>query len=189
MMNSGSFLIMQVLIFVWFYGKQFLLMICVKYSRYSPFRRYGMYLGEYNPRGLKEATLRLFLESYFDISIGCLANIIAWLECEDLGEFALYFSTPADILNSVVTIIVLIGLIYFPIWIFMKVYSNREDLENPEFQEELAWLFEDIRATEMSSALYQFFFILRRLYLAIILTFFPQASIIQVCSFVFLSVL
>ena len=133
MMNSGSFLIMQVLIFVWFYGKQFLLMICVKYSRYSPFRRFGMYLGEYNPRGLKEATLRLFLESYFDISIGCLANVIAWLECEDLGELALFFSTPADILNSVVTIIVLIGLIFFPIWIFVKVYSNRNDLENPEF--------------------------------------------------------
>lgn len=61
MMNSGSFLIMQVLIFLWFYGKQVLLKICIKFSRYSIFRRFGMYLGEYNPKGLKEATLRLFM--------------------------------------------------------------------------------------------------------------------------------
>ena len=147
-----------------------------------------MYLGKYNPRGLKEATLRLFLESYFDISIGCFANVISWLECQSLGELALYFSTPADILNSTVTIIVLIGLIVFPIWIFVKVYSNRNDLENPEFKEELAWLFEDLRATDLSSALYQLFFLLRRLFLAIILTFFPQEVAVQVPSFVFLSV-
>lgn len=133
-----------------------------------------MYLGKYDPRGLKEATLRLFLESYFDIAIGCFANIISWLECQSLGELALYFSTPADILNSTVTIIVLVGLIVFPIWIFVKVYSNRNDLENPKFKEELAWLFEDLRATELSSALYQLFFLLRRLFLALILTFYPK---------------
>ena len=81
MMNSGSFLLMQLIIYVWFYGKQILLKLCVKFSRYSIFRRFGMYLGKYNPKGLKEATLRLFLESYFDISFGCLANVISWLEC------------------------------------------------------------------------------------------------------------
>ena len=149
MMNSGSFLIMQVLIFLWFYGKQVLLKICIMLSRFSIFRTIGMKLGKYDPKGLKEATLRLFLESYFDIAIGSCANLIAFLECKNLEEFALYFSTPADILNSVITIIVLIGIVAFPIWIFLKVYLNRKDLKNPEFQEELAWLFEDLRATDV----------------------------------------
>lgn len=80
--------------------------------------------------------------------------MIAFLECKTFEEFARFFSTPADILNSVITIIVLIGVVAFPIWIYKKVHLNRKDLSNPEFQAELAWLFEDLRATDLESALY-----------------------------------
>lgn len=52
MMNSGSFLIMQVFIFLWFYGKQVLIKICLRFSRYSVFRSFGMYLGDHDPKGL-----------------------------------------------------------------------------------------------------------------------------------------
>lgn len=154
MMNSGSYLIMQLFAFLWFYGKQILIRICVKFSSYGIFRKIGMYLGEYNPRGLRQATLRLFLESYFDISIACFANVMAFMERESLLEMAVFFSTPADILNSIITLVVLIGIIVFPMWMFYKIYSNRNDLEHPDFQKEFDWLFEDLRATSLDAALY-----------------------------------
>ena len=113
-------------------------------------------------------------------------NIIAFYEAESVGIF---FSTPIDIINSLIVIILFIGIVWLPIWMFKNIYKNRNDLRNPEFQEKFAWLFEDLRATTLDTALFQFFFVTRRLYYAIILTFLADAVVLQVCSFILLSVI
>ena len=186
--NSGSYLIFQMIIFLWFFGKQLLLKVCYRFARYSIFRRLGMKLGTYDPKGLKEGTIRLFLESYFDIAIGCFINLMAWYQCESLEEFALFFSTLHDLLNSMLVIGLTIAIIWFPVWIYKNVHENRDDLEHPDFQAEFGWLFEDMRKKREPEALYQFYFLVRRLFLAIILTFFSDYKVMQVTSFVATSV-
>ena len=92
-----------------------------------------MYLGVYDPKGLKEGTLRLFMESYFDIAIGCFINIIAFYQSESLIEFSKFFSTFLDFLNSMLVFGLTIAVFWFPKWIFTNVYANRKNLENPKF--------------------------------------------------------
>lgn len=97
--------------------------------------------------------MRLLMESYFDISIVTMINLIAFKESESLQDFASFFSTPTDALCSVITIIMFFAIFWFPAWIYKKIHSNRENLKDPEFQKELAWLFEGYRATEYNVAL------------------------------------
>ena len=115
-------------------------------------------------------------------------NLIAFMQSNSMDEFLTFFATRDDFINSVITIILTILIIYFPIWIFISIYKNRDDLGNREFLNEFGWLFEDLRMTELSVAYYQLFFILRRLYYAFILTFFPTNPILHVLSFVMISV-
>jgi hypothetical protein len=79
--NSGSYLIMQLFIVVWFFAKMILRKMCIILSKFSLFRHIGMWIGKVDPTSMKEASLRLLLESYFDISICTLINLIAFYEC------------------------------------------------------------------------------------------------------------
>jgi hypothetical protein len=47
-LNSGSYLIMQVLIVAWIIIKVFLHKISVKFAEYSVFRKLGMWIGPYD---------------------------------------------------------------------------------------------------------------------------------------------
>lgn len=162
--------------------------LAVKFPKYSIFRRLGMWLGPYDQTEVKKATLRLLLESYFDIAIGVFSNLRAFFESTDAKDFFLFFATPADFANSVIVIILTYTIFYFPLWMYRKIYRQREDLMNPQFKEELGWLFEDLRVDNLQIALYQYYFLVRRLYFAFILTILPEYVVLQVTSFFFVSV-
>jgi hypothetical protein len=114
------------------------------------------------------------LESYFDISICTFINLIAFYECKSFEELSTFFSTPVDAICSLITIVMFVVIIGFPTWVYKQVHAYRHDLSNPEFLREFGWLFEGLRATEYPVALYQFYFMIRRLYLALILTVFAK---------------
>ena len=149
--NSGSFLIMQLVIILWFFGKKLLLWVCIKYSHYKVFRTIGMYFGDVDPKSLRKGTLRLWLESYFDISIITFINVMAWIETDNIGKF---FSTVTDFVNSLIVIVSFVAVFAFPVWMFMNITKYREDLMHPEFMDSFDWLFEDLRATTYDVALY-----------------------------------
>ena len=129
--NSGSFLIMQLVIILWFFGKKMLLWVCIRYSHYRVPRAIGMYLGVVDPKSLRKGTLRLWLESYFDVSIITFINIMAWIETDDIRKF---FSTVPDFVNSIIVLVSLVAIFGFPVWIFKNIYNYRDDLMNPEFK-------------------------------------------------------
>ena len=137
---------------------------------------------------MKQTTLRLFLESYFDIAIGVFSNLRAFFEATDAKDFFLFFATPTDFVNSMIVLVLTIGIFYFPLWMYRKIHRQRNDLANYKFREEVGWLFEDLRADNLDIALYQYYFLMRRLYFAFILTIFPDHTILQVTSFVGVSV-
>ena len=82
-----------------------------------------MSLGKEDPRSLKENSLRLFLESYFDIAIGTFINLMAFYQAESLADFGAFFSTPTDFINSMITIVMAFSIFYFPYWMFKRIYN------------------------------------------------------------------
>ena len=124
---------MQTLIPATILMKLMAIRFCVKMSKYFIFRKLGMYLGTHDRTSMKRGSQRLFLESYFDLAIGVFMNIIAFMQCKTVEEFLSFFATRDDFINSVITIILTVLIIYFPIWIFWNIYKNRDDLGNREF--------------------------------------------------------
>ena len=71
----------------------------------------------------------------------------------------------------------------------MAIKKNKDNLEDPEFVGKYGWLFEGMRGAEYEVAMFNVYFMLRRLYLALILTFLPDWTVLQVFSFVVCSFL
>ena len=79
---------------------------------------------------MKQTTLRLFLESYFDIAIGVFSNLRAFFEATDAKDFFLFFATPTDFVNSMIVLVLTIAIFYFPLWMYRKIHRQRNDLAN-----------------------------------------------------------
>jgi hypothetical protein len=74
-MNSGSYLIMQLLIVVWHFVGKYLFKLCVKFARIPFFRRVGMMITPPDIQNLKIISIKLMLETYFDLAICTFINI------------------------------------------------------------------------------------------------------------------
>jgi hypothetical protein len=186
-MNSGSYLIMQLLILALYFVRKFLHKLGVKYAKYPIFRRLGMMITPPNTEELKMAFLKLMLETYFDLAIGTFINIQAFIECQGLREFSQFFRTFTDFSCSAITIVMLVAIVTLPIWIFRLISKNRKDVHKEEFQDKYPWLFEELSVTGYDIALYQFYYLLRRVYLAFIVVFMPFRPVLHCLSFIALS--
>ena len=138
-----------------------------------------MYLGQPVMNEIRNATLRLFLESYLDIAMAAILNFMAFFERP--GEFGRFFSTPTDAMSSIFTIIIVIGVLVFPWYILYEARNN------PEFNSRYEWMLEGLRKEPDYHSRYYFYFMLRRLYIAVILTVFSSYTVIQIVSFIALS--
>jgi hypothetical protein len=81
----------------------------------------------------------------------------------------------------------LIAILALPIWIFRLISKNRKEVHKQEFQDKYHWLFEDLSVTGYDIALYQFYYLLRRIYLAFIVVFMPFRPVLHCLSFIALS--
>ena len=81
-----------------------------------------MYLGQPQLNEVRNATLRLFLESYLDIAMAAILNFMAFFERP--GEFGIFFATPTDFLSSMFTITIVTGVLIFPWYILYEARNN-----------------------------------------------------------------
>ena len=128
-----------------------------------------MYLGQPQLNEVRNATLRLFLESYLDIAMAAILNFMAFFERP--GEFGIFFATPTDFLSSMFTITIVTGVLIFPWYILYEARNN------PEFNDKYEWMLEGLRIDHDYHSRYYFYFMLRRLYIAIILTVFSSYTL------------
>lgn len=138
-MQSGSFLIMQVGILVWHLIRWAIYKTSVKFARFKYARMLGIYLEKQDLLALKKATFRLFLESYFDVSNAVFLGIYGLAESDNLSKF---FSTFDDVLCSLITILVFILTLAFPIWFLYKVNKD------PNFKHQYDLFFKGMRDEE-----------------------------------------
>jgi len=83
--------------------------------------------------GLKIDSLKLMLETYFDLAIGTFINILAFGECQSFSEFLQFFSTFADFSSSTITIVMLVAIVYLPFWMYRLIKKNRKEIQNQDF--------------------------------------------------------
>jgi hypothetical protein len=115
--------------------------------------------------------LKLFMESYFDVCFCVLINLIGFKEALDTGTIGDHFATWYDFINSSATIFYSVVLVMFPWHAFKVIYANFEALSTDRMLEEFGIYYEDYRTKTRATALYNVFFMVRRLVTSLILVF------------------
>lgn len=178
-MNSGSFLVLSVLIVIDFYFKRMINFICSKFARFRSIRKLGIFFHEFrqDESVMREAALKLFLESYFDLCMAVFLGIWAFFE-EPLNNFGLFFDSFDNVLSSIITIGIFIGVLYFPYWSFRKILDitvltscNRGKLPDIKYVD---LFLEGISPHGMNSNMYQFYFMVRRFFVPLLLIIFNE---------------
>ena len=90
-------------------------------------RTYGVriYLPSYT-QAFKINLMKLLLEKYLDIAIMTFLNVHAWLQYPELA----FWDTPWNTFNSLFNIIWIIYLVIFPIYAYIVIRMNRNDLDS-----------------------------------------------------------
>jgi hypothetical protein len=121
--NSGSMYAMFIMIIINWALKSFINLMCLHFPSHKPVRRVANYFYNYNPRYVLHAVQRLLLESYFDIGLCTLINLLAFFdEREDWSNLSKFFSNPENCLNSIVVMISFIYLFIFLIWAAFRIH-------------------------------------------------------------------
>ena len=171
--NSGSYLTIQVGLII-YYIFLFLvnrLAVCFATNHYA--RKIGIRVYENNYfKAL--GIIKLYMESYFDIVFCSFINLTALWGCNNYTEFRVYFSTPSDFACSVITIFYTLVMPVFPVYGAIMIYYNRDRLEKKKVQEHLGVYLEGVRLDQMNSALFNVFFLIRRLLTGFVIVIFSE---------------
>jgi len=99
------------------------------------------------------------------------------------------FGQRDDALNSIVTIICGAIVLFFPVFVFFKIYYNFQILETEEFKDKYATLIEDLDLHSKWAPLYLCFFLLRRFITIVTIVLAPGAIYLQLVTLMVLSIL
>jgi len=123
--NSGSFLIIIIGLLINHVVIKALIWLCKKFGHFKCARYFGKWLDtkDQSIADVHKSILKLFMETYFDNSLATILSIYGFIEDKD--NFKLYWRAGNDIFSSVMTIIMIIAIIAFPIWVKLKLNEMR----------------------------------------------------------------
>ena len=154
--------------------------ICVKFSKHYIFRVIGVHFYSKKPfSGLRNALTRLFMESYLEICMCTFLNVMAFSQAKNLSELIEYFSTIDDLLCSMLTCLTFILILIFPFWAAMSIKNNFGSLDSKKTRQLYGPLYEDIKTNSLNCALYQVFFVARRLIITVLFVLFNNFTFTQ----------
>lgn len=105
-----------------------------------------------NPHSVRQSLQRLFLESYFDVAFCAFLNLVAFYESKDFDDFAGYFETKLDALNSVLAISFLIAVLIFPFYVHRAIKKNFDNLEDRNVVAHYGVFYEDLKLESYHAA-------------------------------------
>jgi hypothetical protein len=108
---------MKLMIFAEFFLRVLITKACVKFAKNRWAREVGIQAYQPNPHSVRQSLQRLFLESYFDVAFCAFLNLVAFYESKDVADFAGYFETDIDAINSVIALSFLIAVLIFPFYV------------------------------------------------------------------------
>ena len=173
-MNSGSYFILGAGIFIFTISRFILNKIATKFAQYPFFRKVGMkfYRSSYK-KEITHAQLKLFMESYFDLAMCAMLNFLSFYTNKNytMGD---YFGTFDDILCSMITLVYFVLIFVFPVWGYKLITENMDDLEKPEIKDKVEVFIDEVKTDTRHRALYNIYFLSRRLFTVIVLVFIPH---------------
>lgn len=121
--NSGSYFIIQIALFLYMLFKILINLIARVFSGCYYARLVGMWA--YEDAYLKNFgrdSVKLFMESYFDLVFCVCINIWALLHTPD---FMAFFSTPLDAACTCLSIILSILILMYPVYGMVVIHKNQ----------------------------------------------------------------
>ena len=89
-------------------------------------RRVGMRFYEENYLvNFGRESVKLFMESYFDLAFCTIINLNYLWHSKNLDAFITNFDTPLDSLVSIITIVYTLLLVIYPIYGFIGIHNNQ----------------------------------------------------------------
>ena len=168
-MNSGSYFILMSIMCVHLLGCFLINFMTARCPKIKTFRKLGMrvYYRSYT-RSLMVGQFKLFLESYFDLSICGILGVFAFIEFDSIDVF---FQSRDDIACTVLTILYTFFVLIFPVYTYRRVKSNFKRLFTKKTQKWYGYIIEDVSTKSVDQSLYNVYFMLRRFMLAVVLIF------------------
>ena len=141
-MNSGSYFILIFLMCIQLMACSLVNFLTARCPKNKRMRKLGMsvYYRNYK-RSLLVGLLKLFLESYFDLTMCALLGVFAFIEFRSIDVF---FQTRDDIACTVVTIMYCLFVLIFPVYTYKVVSVNFKSLNTKKMQKWHGYSIEDI---------------------------------------------
>jgi hypothetical protein len=118
-----------------------------------------------------QASAKLFMESYFELFIFTLINIIAMVDSIQLGILGQFFSTPLEITSSVLVFIIVFTFFVYPIYGAVSIHKNQGRLHLKKVKVYLSPFLQGLKLNNYHATMYNVYFLLRRFMTAWILVF------------------
>jgi len=183
MLNSGSYFIIQIGLVGYFLGRWLINKLAVRYAHSPTARKIGMWAYEAQTwLKMKTAYKKLFMESYFDLLFCSFINLIALVETTEIG---LFFKRRDDFISSVITIVYVAAIFMFPVYVSVMILRNFAQLEENRVKEQHGIFYDGVNTKTRGQALYNVFFMMRRLATVAVLIFFRDVPFFQ-CQFLML---
>lgn len=143
---------------------------------------------------MKKASVKLFQESYFDVSMANMLGLSGMYITYQSGEFHQLWATPHNILSSSLTIIWSILLLAFPIWQYRKMCAmarfQETRLVDSDYDSKVYYevFCEGMNTYNIKTYLYNFYFVIQRLVIALTLIVLREMPLLQFSIFIFISI-
>lgn len=173
LLNSGSIIIPLAILLV-LRSVFFKVVNWIAYHNYrrSCCRNIGVYAYK-NSQNLYQTLMKLFIESYLELSFAVCLALKDMGQSESLSHFRLvFFSTFSDCLSSSLTLICSVMIIivpFVPFWIFSKKCQSCNEAKMEFVRSQISFFVE--MKYQDQSLVHQGYFMIRRLLTSIILVF------------------
>lgn len=128
---------------------------------------------------------KFLLEKYLDIVLMVFINIFVWVQHPELK----YWNTAWNIVNSIFTIVWLIYIVFYPIYGFLVIFLNKDNLGSDSNLTNFGVLYEEQRYHKLHGALFNVRAMVRRLLVVVAFTCFVGHPYFQIISLTILSFL
>jgi len=133
--HSGSFFLILISIICFFLFKALLNSLACCCSKLYYARKLGIWAHEDSYLNtLGQASAKLFMESYFELTIFTVINLIAMINSSHQDNIQDYFSSPLEIASSVIVFMLIIIFFLYPIFGAVSIHKNQGKLEHKKVQ-------------------------------------------------------
>ena len=160
--------------------------MCICFSKYEKARLLGIYVySKSYVNDFLHSSFKLFLESYFDIVICTMINLVSFKRSKNAIDFAEFFGTWSDTACSTITIVYTFTILYMPVFVYKLIRNYKDDLDNQN--ELLRIVMEGVNPHNYNATMYTFYFVVRRLLTGVILVVFHEYPFFQCSSLLIFS--